>query len=81
MGFLKIYGLPLEWEDSKQYIQKLKNEGIFQIIRWIKSTDYKYSEIPKFGYEVKKINYKDGISQNQYFTNTSRFDFTFCVRF
>ena len=52
MGFLKIFGNALDWEDSKQYFQKLKINGIFQIITWIKSTDTQINEITKFGYEV-----------------------------
>lgn len=52
MGFLKIFGIALEWEDSKEYIEKIKIQGINQIIKWIKSTDTRIIEVPKFGYEV-----------------------------
>jgi hypothetical protein len=53
MGFLKVFGIALEWEDSKPYIEKLKYQGITQIIRWIKSVESRTCNVPKFGYEVQ----------------------------
>jgi|LauGreDrversion4_2_1035121.scaffolds.fasta_scaffold44856_2 hypothetical protein len=52
MGFLKVFGIALEWEDSKPYIDKIKYQGIHQIITWIKSVEMRNCNCPKFGYEV-----------------------------
>ena len=52
MGFLKVDGIALEWEDSKPYIEKIKIQGINQIITWIKSVELRNCNCPRFGYEV-----------------------------
>ncbi len=51
MGFLKVNGKPLSWEDSKKYHNYIKGEAIKQIIRWMNSIT-SHCQGPKFGYEV-----------------------------
>ena len=52
MGFLKVFGMVLEYEDSKKFFSKIKDQGIDQIANLINTTLMKKSENPKFGYEV-----------------------------
>jgi hypothetical protein len=54
MGFLKIFGRALEFEESKIYIEKIRKFAVRTIIEWIKSAKEKRC-IPKFGYEVNSI--------------------------
>ena len=54
MGFLEIFGKALEWEESKKYHEKIRENAIEVLIQWIKSVQHKKSK-PKFGYEVIKI--------------------------
>ena len=51
MGFLEIFGKPLEWEESKKYHKKIRENAINTIIDWIKSAKEKKC-VGKFGYEV-----------------------------
>ncbi len=53
MGFLKVFGNALEYEDSKKFFQRIKDQGIDQIITLINNTLARKSDNPKFGYEVK----------------------------
>jgi len=53
MGFLKINGKSLTWEESKKYHKHIKTEAVKQIIKWMKSiNDSPGCKGPKFGYEV-----------------------------
>ena len=51
MGFLKIFGKALEWEESKQHHEKIKKEVVLKLIEMLKSTEGVTAH-PKFGYEV-----------------------------
>jgi hypothetical protein len=51
MGFLKTFGKPLDWEESKQYISIIRKDALEKIIDWINTTKSKKC-CPKFGYEV-----------------------------
>ena len=51
MGFLQIFGRALEWEESKKYHKKIRENAINTIIDWIKSAKEKKC-VGKFGYEV-----------------------------
>lgn len=52
MGFLKTFGRPLDWEESKQHIEVIRKDALTKIIDWITSTQ-KLSCHPKFGFEVE----------------------------
>ena len=54
MGFLEINGKALEWEESKIYHDKIRQNALTVLIQWIKSVKDKRC-CPKFGYEVSKI--------------------------
>ena len=56
MGFLEIFGKPLEWEESKKYHKKIRENALITIIDWLKSAKEKKC-FPKFGYEVNLILY------------------------
>jgi hypothetical protein len=51
MGFLKVFGRPLSFEESKVHFEKIKNGAVETIIDWINSSQGKRC-CPKFGYEV-----------------------------
>ncbi len=51
MGFLKIFGKALEWEESKQHFEKIKKDIVLKLIDMVKSTEGVTAQ-PKFGYEV-----------------------------
>ena len=51
MGFLKVFGRPLHWDESKEFHKIIKKDALEKIISWIEKTiDLKC--YPKFGYEV-----------------------------
>jgi hypothetical protein len=52
MGFLKTYGRPLDWEESKIYFDYIKKDALDKVIDWINATK-KLSCVPKFGYEIE----------------------------
>jgi len=54
MGFLKVLGRPLDWEESKIYFDQIRTNAVETIIDWIKGTNQTDCQ-PLFGYEV---NYK-----------------------
>ena len=54
MGFLKIFGRPLDFEESKVHFDKIRKGAVETIIDWINSSRGKKCE-PKFGYEVNII--------------------------
>merc|ERR1712032_827599 len=60
MGFLEVFGKALEWEDSKIYIDKIRQSALGVLIQWIKSVKDKRCQ-PKFGYEFEfhKIHIDD----------------------
>lgn len=51
MGFLQIFGIALEWEQSKKYLNKIRENALVTIIDWIQNAKIKKC-LPKFGYEV-----------------------------
>lgn len=51
MGFLEIFGKALEWEESKQYHDRIRQNALVVLIDLIKSVKDKRCS-PKFGYEV-----------------------------
>ena len=51
MGFFKIFGKALEWEECKQHLQEIKKDIVFKLIDMVKSTEGVTTQ-PKFGYEV-----------------------------
>lgn len=51
MGFLKVFGKPLDWEESKQHFDKIKDNAVDAIIDWLAVSKLKTC-CPKFGYEV-----------------------------
>lgn len=51
MGFLLVFGDPLDWEESKQYFEIIRNDALKKIIDWVLSTKEKKC-CPKLGYEV-----------------------------
>ena len=55
MGFLKIFGHPIEWEESKKYFHIIKKDALEKIIYWIKTVKEEIHS-PKFGYEVDFFN-------------------------
>ena len=54
MGLLEVIGKALEWEESKIYHDKIRQNALIVLIQWIKSVKDKRC-CPKFGYEVNKI--------------------------
>jgi hypothetical protein len=52
MGFLKTFGRPLDWEESKVYFDYIKNDALDKVIDWINVTK-KMNCVPKFGYEFE----------------------------
>jgi hypothetical protein len=51
MGFLKIFGDPLNFEESKQYFDTIRKDALNKIIDWISNLkDLKCC--PKSGFEV-----------------------------
>ncbi len=52
MGFLQVFGLPLDWEDSKIYIEGIRNNAIETLIDWMQSTINTKGSTPLYGYEV-----------------------------
>lgn len=53
MGFLKTSGKALIWNESKEHIQTVKNQGLDQVVEWIVEAMHIISESPKFGYEME----------------------------
>ena len=51
MGFLKVFGRLLEFEESKQHFETIRNGAVDTIIDWMNSVSGKVC-CPKFGYEV-----------------------------
>ncbi len=51
MGFLKIFGGTLDWEEIKPHLEKLKKDVVFQYIDAVKSVEGVTTHT-KFGYEV-----------------------------
>jgi len=56
MGFLKVFGRPLSFEESKVHFQKIRSSAVATIIDWINSSLGKRC-FPKFGYEVRIKNF------------------------
>jgi hypothetical protein len=56
MGFLKVFGRILEFEESEVHFETLRREAVETIITWMESISGKVC-CPKFGYEVKLILY------------------------
>jgi len=52
MGFLQVFGKALEFEESKKYLKKIRENALVTIIDWINSAKEK-SCCPKFGFEVR----------------------------
>lgn len=50
MGFLKVFGKALEWEESKPYHHVVKENAVERIIEFVTANTTCY---PKFGYEVE----------------------------
>lgn len=63
MGFLKIFGKALEFEESKEYHDTIRRDALEKIITWVNLTKGKCC-CPKFGYEVKYSFYIDRIPQD-----------------
>lgn len=57
MGFLQIFGKALEWEESKIYLNTIRENALITIIDWIHQTKGKKCN-PKFGYEVIKLIFR-----------------------
>ena len=36
MGYLKVFGRPLQWEESKQHFETVRKDALYKIIDWIK---------------------------------------------
>ena len=53
MGLLEVLGKAIEFEESKVYHDKLRQNALTVLIKWINSVKDKRC-CPKFGYEVKK---------------------------
>ena len=51
MGFLKTFGKALEWDESKQHIEKIKKDVVLKLIEMVRSSEG-VTAYPKFGYEV-----------------------------
>jgi hypothetical protein len=51
MGFLLVFGRPLEYEESKQHFETIRKGAVEAIINWINETRSQVC-CPKFGYEV-----------------------------
>jgi hypothetical protein len=52
MGFLKTFGKPLDWDESKKYQNVIRKDALEKVIDWINSSKNKKC-CPKFGYEVR----------------------------
>lgn len=63
MGFLKIFGRALNFEESKEYFDFIKDSAFETVIQCILSTKDKKC-CPKFGYEVFVI-YQGRNTQNK----------------
>lgn len=50
MGFLKIYGRALNWDESTNYFQLLRDNTVQNVISYLETEP---NSSPKFGYEVK----------------------------
>jgi hypothetical protein len=55
MGFLKLYGRLLDFGESKEYFNSIRERAVDCIIEWIESTKT-IKCCPKFGYEVEYVN-------------------------
>ncbi len=51
MGFLKTFGRPLDFEESKPHFEQVRKNAVKTIIDWMNTTRGKVC-CPKFGYEV-----------------------------
>ena len=51
MGFLKTFGKALEWDESKEHIEKIKKDVVLKLIEMVRSSEG-VTAYPKFGYEV-----------------------------
>jgi hypothetical protein len=54
MGFLKTFGRPLDWEESKKHLNTVRKDALEKIIDWINSAK-NIKCCPKFGYEVSLV--------------------------
>jgi hypothetical protein len=53
MGFLKTFGRPLEFEESKQHFETIRKDVLNKIIDLVSVAKDKKC-CPKFGYEVSQ---------------------------
>jgi hypothetical protein len=51
MGFLKIFGRAMDFEESKEHFDTIRRDALKKIIWWVNSTVNKNC-CPKFGFEV-----------------------------
>jgi hypothetical protein len=51
MGLLKILGQVLNWEESQQYFDKIRNFAV-EIIINLMNESIKKEGVPRYGYEV-----------------------------
>jgi hypothetical protein len=53
MGFLKIFGKPLQFEESKEYHEIIRKDAMKKFISWISNLKNVECLDPKSGFEVR----------------------------